>query len=134
MGSYVLVLLTHNIMKYRKISIDGDYLKIIMEICTFMTEDFQPFKTVISVSSLSQLEADPKVELNIEDPTLKNVVTKVKIRQINEILQLLNQFKKMLKDVQLELSQINGEERKKMKRVFYEHWNILFKPDEEVKL
>ncbi len=37
----------------------------------------------------------------------------------------------LLTDIELNLQEINLEERKKMKRLFFEKWNILFKPHEE---
>ena len=81
----------------KNLSIEGDYFKFMMEICEFMTEKFQPFKTLIASSNDSKLNSNPKLELNIEDPKDNSLINTTKIRQINEIIQLFNQFKKMLR-------------------------------------
>ena len=37
-GSYVLVILVHNIIKMKGLEISKDYFKLLTEVCTFMTE------------------------------------------------------------------------------------------------
>lgn len=39
-GSYVLVILVHNIIKMTKLEMDDNYSQLLNEVCTFMTETF----------------------------------------------------------------------------------------------
>ena len=53
---------------------------------------------------------------------------------MGEIVQLLRQLNKMLRQSMNSLMEINREEKKKMKKVFFDDWNLLFHPEEEVLL
>ena len=120
-GSYVLVILVYNIVKMKniKVTTHDDITSTIMAVCTFMTEEFQPYKTLITASPAKKVEVNSKLELNIVDPEDHCLLNTAKLRQINEIIGLFDQFKKMLKDVEAELMHISLQERKKMKRVFF---------------
>ena len=96
-----------------------------------MTDIFEPHKTVITADAMSKIEGNPKLELNLEDPKGNGLVNTTKIRKINEIIELFSQLKKILSKIQSELTKTNIEERKKMKKIFFENWNILFKPHED---
>ena len=56
------------------------------------------------------------------------------VRRMGEIVQLLRQLNKMLRQSMNNLMEINREEKKKMKKVFFDDWNLLFHPEEEVLL
>jgi hypothetical protein len=130
-GSYVLVILVHNLLKMREVPINEDYFGQIIEVCTFMTERFEPYATLIASGGTGGVAVNPKQELNLVDPRSKGLLNTAKLRQINEIVQLFNQFKLLLTRIQNDLGGLNLEERKKMKRVFFEQWNVLFRPNDE---
>lgn len=129
-GSFVLVILVHNIIKMKGIENDNNYYQQLLEICNFMTDHFEPYKTLISSDVKTKLQINPKLELNIEDPLDKVLLNTTKIRQINEIIQMFGQLKMLLTGVETQLLEMNIEERKKMKKIFFEKWNILFRPHE----
>lgn len=66
------------------------------------------------------------MELNIEDPLTKGLLNTNKVRKINEILTLFKGCLELLRSVESEMLQIKVEEKKKMKRRFFELWNGLF--------
>lgn len=108
-GSFVLSILIHNIIKIKKVEINEDYYLQMLEVCSFMTESFEPFQALISPYKDTHLKPNPKQELNVEDPEDKVLLNTSKIRQINEIIQLFNQFKMLLTSIETELNEINPE-------------------------
>lgn len=74
---------------------------------------------MISAYDDTILVPNPKLEVNIEDPEDKILLNTTKIRQIHEIIDLFDQFKMLLTNLEIELQEINIEERKKMKRIFF---------------
>lgn len=62
---------------------NDDFIHQIHTVCAFMSEKFQPFKTLITANKKTVLTADPKQILNIEDPQENALINTAKIRQMN---------------------------------------------------
>ena len=99
----MLVILVHNIVKKKGIEINDNYLRLMLEVCSYMTETFEPFKTLVSAEEKSDVQIDPTLELNIEYPTEKCLVNTSKVRLIVEIIQIFAQLKKILLELQTRL-------------------------------
>jgi nucleosome binding factor SPN SPT16 subunit len=66
--------------------------------------------------------------LNVEDPQ-SGTLLKTNAKRINLIVKLFTELYSLLENTQAACLKIGMEERKKMKRSFFEEWNRLFKPE-----
>jgi DNA polymerase sigma len=128
-GSFALVILAYNILSCERAEKGADLAHQLTTICSFMVDKFEPYHTLITANRNTVLRANPKQELNIEDPHENTLLNTARIRQMAQILELLRAFRELLRDIEQELLALAPEERKKMKRVFFEKWDSLFKPE-----
>ena len=126
-GSFVLVILVHNILKKVEKIAQEDYFQQMMAVSHFMAQQFEPYRTVVTSSS-SVVQGNPKQQLNIADPESNQLLNTSKIRQMEQIIELFSQCKILLQAIVDQLKTVNPEQKKKMKRLFFEKWNVLFQP------
>lgn len=78
-----MVILIYNVLTMERADKNDDFIHQMNTICCFMSEKFQPYKTLITANKKTVLTADPKQILNIEDPQENTLIYTAKIRQMN---------------------------------------------------
>lgn len=82
MGSYVLVILTYNILKLKEVDLEDNLMNQLKYVANYLTTEFEPFITLITPFKNSTLKPNSEISLNIEDPHEK-VLLHTSARLIN---------------------------------------------------
>lgn len=64
-GSYVLVILAHNILKLKNIDFCESFLDQMKAIAKYLTTEFEPFATLITPFKNSKIKPNSELSLNI---------------------------------------------------------------------